>query len=62
VGIASLRGEGHLVTTASTSGLFASGSEGIYTTTEFALVGMMEALQGEVAQYRIGVSIAFPAR
>jgi NAD(P)-dependent dehydrogenase (short-subunit alcohol dehydrogenase family) len=52
------RGVGHLVTTASMSGLFASSPAGIYTTTKFALVGMMEALQGELAQYRIGVSIA----
>jgi NAD(P)-dependent dehydrogenase (short-subunit alcohol dehydrogenase family) len=51
---------GHVVATSSMAGLFHGGSAGVYTTTKFALVGMMEALRAELAQKRIGVSVFCP--
>ena len=50
----------HLLATASMSGLFHGGNAGVYTTTKFAVVGMMEALRCEVAPLGIGVSVCCP--
>ena len=51
---------GHIVSTASMSGLFVSGPAGVYATTKFAVVGMMEALRGELEKENIGVSVFCP--
>jgi NAD(P)-dependent dehydrogenase (short-subunit alcohol dehydrogenase family) len=50
----------HIVTTCSMSGLFHGGEAGVYTTTKFAVVGMMEALRAEMSRHRIGVSVFCP--
>jgi NAD(P)-dependent dehydrogenase (short-subunit alcohol dehydrogenase family) len=50
----------HVVSTSSMSGLFHGGSVGVYTSTKFAVVGMMEALRAELAPRGIGVSVACP--
>jgi NAD(P)-dependent dehydrogenase (short-subunit alcohol dehydrogenase family) len=50
---------GQIVTTASTAGLVA-GPVGIYSTTKFAVVGMMEALRQELLDTNIGVSVFCP--
>lgn len=51
---------GQIVTTSSMSGLVAAGSAGVYTTSKFAVVGMMEALRHELADTNIGVSVYCP--
>jgi NAD(P)-dependent dehydrogenase (short-subunit alcohol dehydrogenase family) len=51
---------GHIVSTASAAGLVAGAGAGIYTASKMAIVGMMECLRGEVAQYGIGVSVLCP--
>jgi NAD(P)-dependent dehydrogenase (short-subunit alcohol dehydrogenase family) len=51
---------GHIVTTSSMSGIFAAGQAGIYTTAKYAVVGLMESLQPELAPYSIGVSAFCP--
>jgi NAD(P)-dependent dehydrogenase (short-subunit alcohol dehydrogenase family) len=53
---------GHIVSTSSMSGMFAGGSAGVYTTTKFAVVGMMEALRSEMLaqNQNIGVSVYVP--
>jgi NAD(P)-dependent dehydrogenase (short-subunit alcohol dehydrogenase family) len=50
----------HVLTTASVSGLFHGGASGVYTTTKFAVVGMMEALRSELGPLGIGVSVCCP--
>lgn len=50
---------GQIVTTASTAGLIAS-SAGVYSTTKFAVVGMMEALRQELLDTNVGVSVFCP--
>lgn len=50
----------HLVATSSMSGLFHAASTGVYTTTKFAVVGMMEALRGEMRPHGVGVSVFCP--
>jgi short-subunit dehydrogenase len=50
----------HVLATSSMSGLFHGGSAGVYTTTKFAVVGMMEALRAELAPKGIGVSVLCP--
>jgi NAD(P)-dependent dehydrogenase (short-subunit alcohol dehydrogenase family) len=50
---------GHLVTTSSSAGLVA-GLVGIYSTTKFAVVGMMESLRIELAGKNIGTSVLCP--
>jgi len=55
------RGEGgHIVNTASGSGLAAGGSGTLYSTAKFAVVGMSESLRTELASARIGVSVLCP--
>jgi NAD(P)-dependent dehydrogenase (short-subunit alcohol dehydrogenase family) len=51
---------GHIVTTSSMSGIFAAGLAGIYTTAKYAVVGLMESLQPELAPHSIGVSAFCP--
>ncbi len=53
-------GEGaHIVTTSSTAGLMAA-MLGLYVTTKYAVMGMMEALRVEVEGQNIGVSVFCP--
>jgi NAD(P)-dependent dehydrogenase (short-subunit alcohol dehydrogenase family) len=55
------RGEGgHIVNTASGAGLVAAGAGVLYTTGKFAVVGMSEALNAELASAGIGVSVLCP--
>ena len=51
---------GHIVATSSMSGLFHGASAGLYTTTKYAVVGMMEALRAELSARGIGVSAFCP--
>jgi NAD(P)-dependent dehydrogenase (short-subunit alcohol dehydrogenase family) len=51
---------GHIVTTSSMSGLSVPPVSGLYATTKFAAVAMMEALRGEIAGEGIGVSVYCP--
>lgn len=55
------RGEGgHIVNTASGAGLAATGAGALYTTAKFGVVGLSEALHGELAPAKIGVSVLCP--
>jgi NAD(P)-dependent dehydrogenase (short-subunit alcohol dehydrogenase family) len=55
------RGQGgHIVNTASGAGLAPSGSGLLYTTSKYAVVGMSEALNAELASTGIGVSVLCP--
>ena len=54
------RGCGHIVNTASMAGLIASPGLGAYAASKFAVVGMSEALRGELAPKGIGVSVLCP--
>jgi NAD(P)-dependent dehydrogenase (short-subunit alcohol dehydrogenase family) len=51
---------GHIVNTASGAGLVAVGSGVLYHTAKFAVVGLSEALRGELAPLGIGVSVLCP--
>jgi NAD(P)-dependent dehydrogenase (short-subunit alcohol dehydrogenase family) len=51
---------GHIVSTASMGGLFIGGNVGVYNTTKYAIVGMMEALRADLAETPIGVSVLCP--
>ena len=51
---------GHIVNTASTGGLYVHGGAGLYCTAKFAVVGLSEALRGELAEDGIGVSAFCP--
>ena len=51
---------GHIVSTASMGGLFIGGTAGVYCTTKYAVVGMMEALRAELANLGVGVSVFCP--
>ncbi len=51
---------GHILSTASMGGLFIGGNVGIYNTTKFAVVGLMEALRSDIADSNIGVSVLCP--
>lgn len=57
-------GPGHIVNTASASGLAVPGSKGgtgfLYGTAKYAVVGMSECLHGELEEYGIGVSVLCP--
>jgi len=55
-----LGGAGHVVITASVSGLFTSGGSGCYVTSKFALVGLAESLRADLAPHGIGVSVLCP--
>ena len=51
---------GHIVITASVSGLFAGGGVGVYVTSKFALVGLAESLRADLLQFGVGVSALCP--
>ncbi|MBN2075291.1 MAG: SDR family NAD(P)-dependent oxidoreductase [Dehalococcoidales bacterium] len=51
---------GHVVSTSSTVGLFAMIGCGIYTTTKFAVTGLMESLASELEGTGIGASVLYP--
>lgn len=57
-------GPGHIVNTASASGLAVPGPRGgtgfLYGTAKYAVVGMSECLRGELEEYGIGVSVLCP--
>jgi NAD(P)-dependent dehydrogenase (short-subunit alcohol dehydrogenase family) len=52
--------EGHIVITASVSGLFTGGGAGVYATTKYALVGLAESLRADLRGTRVGVSVLCP--
>jgi NAD(P)-dependent dehydrogenase (short-subunit alcohol dehydrogenase family) len=55
------RGQGgHIVNTASLSGLLPAAPLGVYTTSKFAVVGLSESLRQELAPHGIGVSTLLP--
>lgn len=56
------RGEGHIVNTASAAGLavVGGGSGWLYYASKFGVVGMSEALRGDVGPLGIGVSVLCP--
>ena len=51
---------GHIVNTASIMGLYTSAGSGPYCATKFAVVGMSECMQKELAASAIGVSVLCP--
>jgi hypothetical protein len=54
-------GEGaHIATTCSMSGILPGATAGIYTTSKFAVCGMMEALRVELQDTSIGTSVYLP--
>lgn len=58
--IAKRREGGHIVNTASGAGLVATASGVLYCTAKYAVVGMSEALQLELAPLGIGVTVLCP--
>lgn len=54
------QGSGHIVNTASLSGLYAMPAFGVYTASKFAVVGLSETLRLELAPNGIGVSVMCP--
>jgi NAD(P)-dependent dehydrogenase (short-subunit alcohol dehydrogenase family) len=55
-----VRGEGHIVNTASMAGLLAVAGLGDYGATKFAVVGISETMRAELAPFGIGVSVLCP--
>ena len=51
---------GHIVITASVSGLFSGAGAGVYVTSKFALVGLAESLRADLREAGIGVSVLCP--
>ncbi len=51
---------GHIVITASVSGLFTGAGTGVYATSKYALVGLAESLRADLAPQNIGVSALCP--
>lgn len=51
---------GHFVNTASMAGHLALPGMGVYATTKFAVVGLSEAMRGDLAAKNIGVSVLCP--
>ncbi|HEY5411388.1 MAG TPA: SDR family NAD(P)-dependent oxidoreductase [Caulobacteraceae bacterium] len=51
---------GHIVNVSSIGGLAALGTAGVYCTSKFAVVGLSEALHGDMAPYGVGVSVYCP--
>ena len=51
---------GHIVITASVSGLFAGAGAGVYGTSKFALVGLAESLRADLRASGVGVSVLCP--
>ncbi len=54
------RGEGHVLITASTSGLYATPRLAAYTASKYAVMGFAETLRLELAREGIGVSLLLP--
>ncbi|WP_349236872.1 SDR family NAD(P)-dependent oxidoreductase [Devosia sp. 1635] len=54
------QGSGHILTVASTAGIMATPCGGLYNAAKFAVVGLGEALAGEVARLGINVTIIEP--
>ena len=52
--------EGHIVITASVSGLFTGAGAGVYVTSKFALVGLAESLRADLRESGVGVSVLCP--
>ncbi|HTW37155.1 MAG TPA: SDR family NAD(P)-dependent oxidoreductase [Steroidobacteraceae bacterium] len=51
---------GQVIATSSVAGIIAHGGAGVYATSKFAVVGMMEALRNELAETTVGVSVFCP--
>ena len=51
---------GHIVITASVSGLFSGAGVGVYVTSKFALVGLAECLRADLKACGVGVSVLCP--
>jgi NAD(P)-dependent dehydrogenase (short-subunit alcohol dehydrogenase family) len=51
---------GHIVSTSSMSGLFLGANAGVYSTTKYAVVGMMESLRADLESANVGVSVYCP--
>ncbi|HUN73519.1 MAG TPA: SDR family NAD(P)-dependent oxidoreductase [Steroidobacteraceae bacterium] len=51
---------GQVIATSSVAGIIAHGGAGVYSTSKFAVVGMMEALRNELAETNVGVSVFCP--
>src|SRR5690606_37377965 len=51
---------GHFVNTASMAGHLGLPGLGVYATTKFAVVGLSEAMRGDLAAKNIGVSVLCP--
>ena len=51
---------GHILTTSSSAGLNAGGKVGVYVTSKFAVMGLMESLREELDGENIGVSVFCP--
>ena len=51
---------GHIVNTASMAGITTASGLGVYNTSKFAVVGMSEALRGDLEPHGIGVSVLCP--
>ena len=51
---------GQVIATSSVAGIIAHGGTGVYSTSKFAVVGMMEALRNELAETNVGVSVFCP--
>jgi NAD(P)-dependent dehydrogenase (short-subunit alcohol dehydrogenase family) len=54
------QGGGHIVNTASLSGIFAVPGLGVYTASKYAVMGLSETLRLELAADNIGVSVLCP--
>ncbi len=58
------RGRGHVINTSSTAGFQVRKSEGrfqgLYAATKFAVVAISEALQADLAEYGVGVTVVAP--
>lgn len=54
------QGSGHIVNTASLSGVFAVPGLGVYTASKYAVMGISETLRQEEAEHGIGVSVLCP--
>lgn len=54
------RGLGHIVNVSSANGLIPFGSFSAYSASKFAVVGLSEGLQQELAPHGVGVSILYP--
>ena len=52
--------ESHILSTASMGGLFIGSTVGIYNTTKYAVVGLMEALRADLVGTGIGASVLCP--